>query len=107
MPDTSREYTVVVSQNRYDILLDLETRVHVAVERIKHNEYTRTEDILWILGTEEAIELAEKLREEAKKRDEEFRKKYDFTKSVTSEPGNIEVVCVDELIEEIYEESEE
>lgn len=63
---------VTIPMQRYVELLDLETRVDVVVERFAHSDYVRTEDILWILGTELAIELAIELR----RKDEESRKKY-------------------------------
>lgn len=56
---------VTISLKRYDELVDLETRVNVAVERIIHDEFVRMEEILWILGTESAVEKAEILRKEA------------------------------------------
>lgn len=64
--------TVVIATRRYEELLDLETRVNVAVEKIVRCNYISTEDLLFILGTELAITKAEELREETKKYEEEM-----------------------------------
>lgn len=57
-----REDTVCISLDRYEELLDIETRVNVAVERIQHEKYLNNEAVLWILGTELAVETALELR---------------------------------------------
>lgn len=62
---------------RYEQLLDTETRVDVAVERMTNDEYCRIEDILRILGTELALQKADEIREADRKRDEEYRRKYE------------------------------
>lgn len=67
--------TVVIPLSRYNELLDLETRANVVVERLIHNDFFKTEDLLWILGTELAIEYADELREKEKKRREEWEKR--------------------------------
>lgn len=54
--------TVTISASRYEELIDVETRVNVAVERIYHEHYMSIEDILWILGTSAAIAQAKELR---------------------------------------------
>ena len=65
--------TVTITQQRYEQLLDVETRVDVVVERILHKEFMTLQDILWILGTELAIETAHELD----RKDKEKREKYD------------------------------
>lgn len=65
---------VVIPTQRYNKLLDIETRVNVVVERIMHDEDLKTEDILWILGTELAIDKAYEIRIEAEKENEEYLK---------------------------------
>ena len=63
--------TVTIPVQRYNELLDIETRVDVLIERYAHTDCVRKEDVLWILGTELATELAMELRhknEEAKKK---------------------------------------
>lgn len=71
--ETSKQtnMTVTITQHRYEQLLDIETRVDVLVERITHDNYIRTEDILRILGTELALQRAEEILEEERKQKEE------------------------------------
>lgn len=57
------ELTVTIPQYEYKMLLDIETRVNVAVERITNNEYCKIEDILRILGTKLALKRADEIRE--------------------------------------------
>lgn len=68
------ELTVTIPQNRYENLLDLETRVGVAVEHMMHDEYCKIEDVLRILGTELAIKRADEIRDEERKKHEEYLK---------------------------------
>lgn len=83
------EETVTISQGRYEELLDTETRVNVAVERIGHDQLISMEDVLYILGTKEAVEIAEKMREEAKRRHEEYeRKKREEGKNENNNQAN-------------------
>ena len=56
--------TVTITQHRYEQLLDIETRVDVVVERIIREKYMGMEDILRTLGTELAIQGAERMKEE-------------------------------------------
>ena len=65
--------TVLISMDELAFLLDLKTRVDVLIERIAHNDFFRTEDVLRILGTDEAVELADKLREKEAERMKKFR----------------------------------
>lgn len=58
---------VTIPLSRYEQLLDLETRVDVAVERMINDEYCKTEDILRILGTELALQKADEIRNEERK----------------------------------------
>ena len=64
---------IKISCYRYEQVLDLETRVNVAVERILHKEYMEMKEILWILGTDLAIETAHELE----RKDKEKWGKYD------------------------------
>lgn len=66
---------VVIPMNRYEELLHLESRVEVAVERLKHSDFFCKEDLLWILGTDEAVATARELNFEAKKEREICLKK--------------------------------
>ena len=65
--------TVLISMDELAWLLDLKTRVDVLIERIAHDDFFRTEDVLRILGTDEAVELADKLREKEAERMKKFR----------------------------------
>ena len=64
---------VLISMDELAWLLDLKTRVDVLIERIAHDDFFRTEDVLRILGTDEAVELADKLREKEEDRMKKFR----------------------------------
>ena len=64
---------VLISMPELAWLLDLKTRVDVLIERIAHDDVFRTEDVLRILGTDEAVELADKLREKEEERMKKFR----------------------------------
>lgn len=68
------DLTVTIPQTEYKQLLDLETRVDVAVERMTNDEYCNLEDVLRILGTELALQRADEIREEERKRHEEYLK---------------------------------
>ena len=65
--------TVLISMAELALLLDLKTRVDVLIERIAHDDFFRTEDVLRILGTDEAVKLADKLREKEEDRMKKFR----------------------------------
>ena len=64
---------VLISMAELAGLLDLKTRVDVLIERIAHDDFLRTEDVLRILGTDEAVKLADKLREKEEERMKKFR----------------------------------
>lgn len=64
---------VLISMAELAGLLDLKTRVDVLIERIAHDGFFRTEDVLRILGTDEAVKLADKLREKEEERMKKFR----------------------------------
>ena len=65
--------TVLISMAELAWLLGLKTRVDVLIERIAHDDFFRTEDVLRIIGTDEAVELADKLREKEEERMKKFR----------------------------------
>ena len=77
--------TVLISMDELALLLDLKTRVDVLIERIAHDDFFRTEDVLRILGTDEAVELADKLRE---KEEERARKYRSDTSEAVDEAGD-------------------
>ena len=65
--------TVLISMDELAGLLDLKTRVDVLIERVAHDDFFRTEDVLRILGTDEAVKLADKLREKEEERMKKLR----------------------------------
>ena len=65
--------TVLISMDELAGLLDLKTRVDVLIERIAHDDFFRTDDVLRIIGTDEAVKLADKLREKEEDRMKKFR----------------------------------
>ena len=77
--------TVLISMDELAWLLDLKTRVDVLIERVAHDDFFRTEDVLRILGTDEAVELADKLRE---KEEERARKYRSDTSEAVDEAGD-------------------
>ena len=77
--------TVLISMDELAWLLDLKTRVDVLIERIAHDDFFRTEDVLRILGTDEAVELADKLRG---KEEERARKYRSDTSEAVDEAGD-------------------
>ena len=76
---------VLISMDELTGLLDLKTRVDVLIERIAHDDFFRTEDVLRILVTDEAVKLADKLRE---KEAERMRKYRSDTSEVDDEAGD-------------------
>lgn len=70
---------VTTSMERYQELLEAETRVNVAVERIINQSFISNEDILRILGTKDALREAERLKEKSERIDREWNKQHGFT----------------------------
>lgn len=62
---------ISITLGRYAQLLELEARVNIIVERIDHDEYMNVEELLWALGTENAVEIAQKMRDEKEKEEME------------------------------------
>lgn len=62
-----QKVTVTLTLERFMQLMELEIRVNILVERIDHDEYMNVEDLLWALGTENAVEIAQKMRDEKEK----------------------------------------
>lgn len=68
---------IKISRYRYEQLLDIETRVDVVVERILHKEFVTLQDVLWILGTELAIETARELDRKDKEKWKEYNENHE------------------------------
>ncbi len=66
-----QKVTVTLTLERFMQLMELETRVNILVERIDHDEYMNVEELLWALGTENAVEIAQKMRDEKEKEERE------------------------------------
>lgn len=62
-----QKVTITLTLERFMQLMELETRVNILVERIDHDEYMNVEELLWALGTENAVEIAQKMRDEKEK----------------------------------------
>ena len=71
--------TITITQQKYDQLLDVETRVDVAVNMICDSDFIRTEDILRILGTDRAIERAEEMHKKDLEERKKFQESMDYT----------------------------
>lgn len=62
-----RKAMIQIPQKRFEELIKLEERVNVAVETAMNEEYTSITDILFILGTELAYDIANERKEKYKK----------------------------------------
>ena len=66
--ETTFEKDIVVSVCIYNILLDLKVRVDVLLDMLENNNYLATDKILRTLGTELAIEEADRWEKEKNER---------------------------------------
>lgn len=57
---------------RYEELLEIETRANVAVDCICNDRYCEKESLLRILGTEKAVRKADEIRDAEEKRHAEY-----------------------------------
>lgn len=62
-----RKAMIQIPQKRFEELIKLEERVNVAVETAMNEEYASVTDILFILGTEFAYDIANERKEKYKK----------------------------------------
>lgn len=62
-----RKAMIQIPQKRFEELIKLEERVNVAVETAMNEEYASITDILFILGTELAYDIANERKEKYKK----------------------------------------
>ena len=62
-----RKAMIQIPQKRFEELIKLEERVNVAVETAMNEEYASVTDILFILGTELAYNIANERKEKYKK----------------------------------------
>lgn len=76
MADIANVGAAVITNERYEQLLDLETRVNVVIERIAHKNFLSSEDLMWLLGTKESVKLAQILMAEAEAESKAYTEKY-------------------------------
>lgn len=62
-----RKAMIQIPQKRFEELIKLEERANVAVETAMNEEYASVTDILFILGTELAYDIANERKEKYKK----------------------------------------
>lgn len=62
---------VEISLERYEQLINIESRVNVVVDLASNHGYMSLTDFLLTLGTEKAIKTANKLEEDVRKKFEE------------------------------------
>lgn len=62
-----RKAMIQIPQKRFEELIKLEERVNVAVETAMNEEYASVTDVLFILGTELAYDIANERKEKYKK----------------------------------------
>ena len=62
-----RKAMIQIPRKRFEELIKLEERVNVAVETAMNEEYASVTDILFILGTELAYDIANERKEKYKK----------------------------------------
>lgn len=62
-----RKAMIQIPQKRFEELIKLEERVNIAVETAMNEEYASVADILFILGTELAYDIANERKEKYKK----------------------------------------
>lgn len=66
------EPTITIPQKRFEELIKKEERINIAVERIRNDEFCKTEDILRTLGTEQALKRAKEIKDEEVRQHEEY-----------------------------------
>ena len=59
MMDDSR---ITITTERFSEIIKIETRVDILVDMIERDEFVSKEEILRIIGTEKAIEVADRIR---------------------------------------------
>lgn len=59
---------ISIPLDRYDELLDIETRVNVAIETAMRTNTADVKNILWILGTETSMRIADEMDKKEKER---------------------------------------
>ena len=63
MMDDSR---ITITTERFSEIIKIETRVDILVDMIERDEFVSKEEILRIIGTEKAIEVADRIHKKDK-----------------------------------------
>lgn len=63
MVDDSR---ITITTERFSEIIKIETRVDILVDMIERDEFVSKEEILRIIGTEKAIEVADRIHKKDK-----------------------------------------
>ena len=73
--------TVELSLNRYDELINIESRMNVLVDRICCDKYISVVEILTIIGTQRARNFADEVVEKDKNKNEYSKFRRDWNES--------------------------
>ena len=73
--------TVEISLNRYDELINIESRMNVLVDRICCDKYISVVEILTIIGTQRARNFASEVVEKDKNKNEYSKFRRDWNES--------------------------
>ena len=73
--------TVEISLNRYDELINIESRMNVLVDRICCDKYISVVEILTIIGTQRARNFADEVVEKDKNKNEYRKFRRDWNES--------------------------
>ena len=73
--------TVEISLNRYDELINIESRMNVLVDRICCDKYISVVEILTIIGTQRARNFADEVVEKDKNKNEYSKFRRDWNES--------------------------
>ena len=57
---------ITITTERFSELIKIETRVDILVDMIERDEFVSKEEILCIIGTEKAIEVADRIHKKDK-----------------------------------------
>ena len=73
--------TVEISLNRYDELINIESRMNVLVDKICCDKYISVVEILTIIGTQRARNFADEVVEKDKNKNEYSKFRRDWNES--------------------------
>lgn len=67
---------VVIPMQTYNELMEAKIRADIITERLMHSDFFSKEDMLYLLGTELSVELAQVMHDNAEKEREEWLKEH-------------------------------